>query len=142
MDPVQAMNQTSRGLPIPPSLLHSTRHGNEHRDHDLSVPDTVTSYSFDEVLGRWPEPGPPNVLVSRTLDTNLKLNVAHALSGTARAISYSETTCLKCMILELGKGSSRSEEPMYIINCVSHPSGCDRIVGATTPVGLLDGSGS
>ena len=141
VDPVQAMKQTARGSPIPPGPSHANRHENEHRDHDPSAPDTVTSYSFDEVLGRWPEPGPPNVLVSRTLDTNLKLNVAHALSGTARAISYSETTCLKCMILKLGKGSSRSEEPMYIINSVSNPSGFDRIVGATTPVGLLDGSG-
>ncbi|KAL8744442.1 MAG: hypothetical protein Q9190_003314 [Brigantiaea leucoxantha] len=126
IDPTEVMTKVSVGIPLLPNLQNCAEHAG--RGRSLSLPDTMTSYSFDEVLGRWPEAdelGSSSYFVSSFLDTNLKVNVAYALlaedlRGYTRATSTSEIPCLECIAEHHGKKGAINDKPMYIINVASH----------------------
>ncbi|KAL8798850.1 MAG: hypothetical protein Q9182_006328 [Xanthomendoza sp. 2 TL-2023] len=137
IDPTEAVVRVAAGVPLLPKSGDCT----EHAGHGptTSVPETITSYSFDEVLGRWPEAGElggSNYFVSSFLDTNLKTNVAYALlvddrRGHTKAISTSENPCVSCIAKYHGKKGARNDKPMYIINAAPHTPKLKRAIMAT-----------
>lgn len=137
IDPTEVMVGVAAGIPLLPNLEDCAEHAG--RDRSLSLPETMTSYSFDEVLGRWPEadePGLSNYFVSSFLDTNLKVNVAYALladyrNAHNRAISTSEIPCVECIAEYHGKKGARNDKPLYIVNAASHTQKLKRAIMAT-----------
>ncbi|KAL8810322.1 MAG: hypothetical protein Q9200_002677 [Gallowayella weberi] len=122
IDPTEAVVKVAAGIPLLPNPRDCTEHAG--RGPSSSVPETMTSYSFDEVLGRWPEAGElgdSNYFVSNFLDTELKINVAYALleddqRGHTKVISTSEIPCVDCIAKYHVKKGARNDKPMYIIN--------------------------
>lgn len=148
--PTMAIVNIAADIPSLPSAHDCTEHAGHGQS--LSLPKTMTLYSFDEVLGRWPEAGKPdlsNCSMSAFLDTDLKVNVAYSLltkvpslddqqKGRIIAISTSKEPCVECMKGYFKKHSARKNKSMYIINTASHTPHRHLAIMAT---GLGDCSG-
>ncbi|KAL8685965.1 MAG: hypothetical protein Q9224_005600 [Gallowayella concinna] len=139
IDPTEVLVNVAVGIPLLPNLQDCVEHAHAGRGPSLSLPETMTSYAFDEVLGRWPESselGGSAYFVSSFLDTNLKVNVAYALwgddhSGHTRAISTSQTPCAECIAKYHGKKGAGNDKPMYIINAAPNTPKLKRAIMAT-----------
>lgn len=142
IDPREVMSQHTRGVPVLSKKSECHEHG--RCGPNLSLPDSVVSYSFDEILGRWPEDGSSNFLVSQVLDTDLKLNVAYALSGgrfrgVPRVMSTSGNPCVQCLVAYYRSQGADGDESTYIINAASHAPRRKRMI-SSVPTNVTSGS--
>ena len=136
VDPSDAMNAVIRDSTVLPTCSHET-------SHPITIQDSVKAYTFEELLGRWPDTVQPQattsiqpndqkgiVHVSCILDTNFKRNIALALTVCTTNLqsphaSPPTSLCPVCIFnrvremetcLPLRSGEGGDENDRYILN--------------------------